>query len=201
MRGRPRALTALALSLAVYAIPIVWAHRLGFLGPTLVAELRSDRPATWIAADMSLALAAQAILAAATWLALGWGRRAGVVAMVIAVVPAIYGVNVAYMGTIPAMFLIEDDTTPDTGNLPLACALPQVWLVPAPAGITRVIDARGEALVGTGDGRYGILRVPECVVEPVALPQLPIAPAIQQVAEDGGVMYMAYERGVPGQTL
>jgi hypothetical protein len=201
MRGRSRALTALALSLAIYAVPIVSAHWLGLLGPTLVAELGSDRPANWIAADVSMALGAQAVLATATWVALGWGRLAGVIALMLAAVPAVYAVNVAYMVAIPARFLIEDDTTPDTADLPLACALPQVWLVPAPAGITRAIDARGEALVGTGDGRYGILRAPQCVVDPVAIPRLPIAPAIQQVAEDGGVMYMAWERGVPGETF
>jgi hypothetical protein len=201
MRGRSRALTALALSLAIYAVPIVSADSLGLLGPTLVAELGSDRQADWIAADVSLALGAQAVLASATWVALGWGRRAGVIALMLAAMPAAYAVNVAYMVTVPARFLIEDDTTPDTSDLPVACALPQVWLVPAPAGITRVIDSRGEALVGTGDGRYGILRAPQCVVEPVAIPRLPIAPGIQQVAEDGGLMYMAYERGVPGQTF
>jgi len=201
MRGRPRALTALVLSLAIYAVPIVSAHWLGLFGPTLISELGSDRPANWIAADVALALGAQSVLAALAWLALGWGRLAGSITLILAVVPAVYAVNVAYMVTIPARFLIEDDTTPDTADLPVACALPQVWLVPAPAGITRGLDARGEALVGTGDGQFGILRGPQCVVEPVAIPRLPIAPAIQQIAEDGGVMYMAYERGVPGQTF
>ena len=92
VRSRP-----LALSLAVYAIPIVSAHSLGLLGPTLVAELRSDRPASWIAADMSLAVGAQAVLAAATWVALGWGPLAGVIALMLATVATVYAMNLAYM--------------------------------------------------------------------------------------------------------
>ena len=201
MDGRGRALTALAFSLAIYAVPIVSAHWLGLLGPTVISELGSDRSTSWIAADVALALGAQAALGAVVWLALGWGRLAGAITLILAVIPAVYAVNVAYMVTIPSMFLIEDDTTPDTGDLPVACALPQVWLVPAQAGLTRGIDARGEALVGTGEGQYGILRVPQCAVEPLAIPRLPIAPGIQQVASDGSVLYVAYERGVPNQTF
>lgn len=201
MDGRGRALTALAFSLAIYAVPIVSAHWLGLLGPTVISELGSDRSTSWIAADVALALGAQAALGAVVWLALGWGRLAGAITLILAVIPAVYAVNVAYMVTIPSMFLIEDDPTPDTGDLPVACALPQVWLVPAQAGLTRGIDARGEALVGTGEGQYGILRVPQCAVEPLAIPRLPIAPGIQQLASDGSVLYVAYERGVPNQTF
>lgn len=201
MRGRARALTALALSLAIYAVPIVSAHWMGLFGPALASELTSDRPAPWIATDVALALAGQAAFGALTWIALGWGRLTGVAVVILAWLPAVHAVNVAYMVRIPAMFLIEADGTPDTGDLPVACALRDVWLVPAPAGITRAIDTRGEALVGTGDGRYGILRVPQCAVESVAVPRLPIAPGIQQITDDGSVLYMAYERGVPGQTF
>ena len=201
MRGRARALTARALSLAIYAVPIVSAHWLGLFGPTVISELGSDRSTSWIAADVALALGAQAILGGVVWVALGWGRLAGAVTLILAVIPAVYAVNVAYMVTVPSMFLIEDDPTPDTGALPEACALENVWLDPAPAGITRAIDGRGEALVGLRDGRYGILRVPACVVEPVAMPRLAIAPGIQQVLRDGSVLYMAYERGVPTPTF
>lgn len=202
MRGRSRALAALALSLAVYAVPIASAHWVGLLGPTLVSELGSDRRSDWIAADFAMAVVAQIVLGAVAWLALGWGRLVCAVVLILACLPMAYAVNVAYMISIPSRFLIEDDDTPDTAVLPIACALPQIWLVPAPGGITRGLDARGEALVGSGDGgEYGILRGPQCVVEPVAIPRLSIAPAIKQVAEDGSVMYMAWERGVPGQTF
>jgi hypothetical protein len=201
MRGRSRALAALILSLAVYAVPIVSAHWAGLLGPTLVSELGSDRPSDWIAADVAMAVVAQIVLGGVAWLALRWGRLACAIVMILACVPMVYAVNVAYMVSIPSMFLIEDDDTPDIAGLPMVCALPNVWLVPAPSGITRTIDARGVALVGIGDGQYGILRVPQCVVEPVAIPRLPIAPSIQQVTPDGSVLYSAYERGAPGQTF
>ena len=201
MRGRTRALTALALSLPIYAVPIVSAHWLGLFGPTLVAELTSDRAATWIAADWALALVAQASLGTLAWIALGWGRLAGIVVLILACVPTVYAVNAAYMAGIPALFLIEADPAPDITDLPVACELRDVWLVPAPAGITRAVDVRGEALVGLGDARYGILRIPQCTVDPVAVPQLPIAPGIQQITDDGSVLYQVYERGVPAQTF
>ena len=201
MRGRARALTALALSLAIYAVPVVSAHWFNLFGPALVAELASDRPVPWIATDWALALVAQAALGGLAWIALGWGRLVAVAVLILACVPAVYAVNAAYMAGIPAFFLIEADHTPDTGDLPVACALRDVWLVPAPAGVTRAIDARGEALIGTGDGRYGILRLPQCAVEPVAVPQLPIAPGIQQITDDGSVLYLVYERGAPAQTF
>jgi hypothetical protein len=198
---RSRALAALIVSLAVYAVPIVSAHWVGLLGPTLVSELGSERPADWIAADVAMAVVAQIVLGGVAWLALRWGRLACAAVMIVACVPLVYCVNVAYMVSIPSMFLIEDDHTPDIAALPVVCAVPHVSLVPAPSGITRTIDARGAALVGTGDGQYGILRVPQCVVEPVAIPRLPIAPGIQQVTADGSVLYLAYERGVPTQTF
>lgn len=115
------------------------ADRLGALAGPLRPdrELGSDRSTSWIAADVALALGAQAVLGAVVWVALGWGRLAAAITLILAVIPAVYAVNVAYMATIPSMFLIEDDTTPDTGDLPVACALPQVWLVPAQAGLTR----------------------------------------------------------------
>jgi hypothetical protein len=202
MRGRSRALAALALSLAIYAVPFTTAHWVGIFGAALVTELGSGREPAWIATDVGLGLAGQAVLGGLAWIGLGWGRAAGVGLMLLGWLPAVYAVNVAYVAGIPALFLIENDSTPDTADLPVACALPKIWLVPAPGGITRGLDSRGEALVGSGDGgEYGILRGPECVVEPVAIPRLPIAPAIQQVAEDGSVLYMAWERGVPGQTF
>ena len=89
----------------------------------------------------------------------------------LAAVPAVYAVNVAYLVKIPEVFLIEEDTTPDTGDLPLACAR-RGWLSGAGRHHAR-LDARGEALVRTGDGRYGILRAPDCAIERVAIPGNP----------------------------
>jgi hypothetical protein len=43
------------------------------------------------------------------------------------------------------------------------------------------------------------LRVPGCAIEPVAIPELPIAPGLQQALPDGSVMYATMDRGVAGQ--
>jgi hypothetical protein len=67
-------------------------------------------------------------------------------------------------------------------------------------GISRGLERRGEAWLRQDNGtQYGILRVPGCAVEPVAIPALPIAPSLQQALPDGSVVYVTLERGVAGQ--
>ena len=203
MRGRARALTALALSLAIYAVPIVSAHWLGFFGPTLVAELGSDRPANWIAADVALALGAQSRpRCGLAWLALGWGRLAGIIALILAVgargVRGERRLHGHHSGDVPDRGRHHARHRRSAGGLRAAAGLAGAGAGRASrAASTRA--AKRWSAPATAD--TASCACPQCVVEPVAIPRLPIAPAIQQVAEDGGVMYMAYERGVPGQTF
>ncbi len=200
MHGRRRLLTAIAASCAVYAVPVVTVHWGDLFGLSLVRELSSDREAAWIAADVALAAAVQAVWGLVVWLGLGFGVGAGILAFMLAAVPAVYAVNVAYLAKIPEVFLIEQDATPDSGPLVQACSA-AAELDPAPAGITRGLDARGEALVRVGGTGYGILRLPDCAIERVAIPDSPIAPGVNQVLPDGSLVYSVYERGVPGQTF
>ena len=73
-------------------------------------------------------------------------------------------------------------------------------LDPVRQGISRGLERRGETWVRQDNGtHYGILRVPGCAVEPVAIPELPIAPGLQQALPDGSVVYVTMERGVAGQ--
>src|SRR5262245_4945017 len=146
MHGRRRLLVAIAASCAVYAVPVVTAHFGDLFGLSLLWEFRSDRPASWVAADIALAVTVQAVCALVLWLVLGVGWAAGVLAFFIAAVPATYAVNVAYLVKIPEIFLIEEDATPDSGALAEACHT-AAELDPAPAGIARALEARGEALV------------------------------------------------------
>jgi hypothetical protein len=182
-------------------VPIVTAHFGDLFGPSLVRELSSDRAAAWVVADLALAVAVQTAWGLVVWLALGFGVGAGILAFTIAAVPAAYAVNVAYLVKIPERFLIEEDATPDSGALAETCRA-AAELDPAPAGITRGLNARGEALVRMPGGiSYGILRLPDCAIERVAIPDEPIAPGVNQVLPDGSVVYSVYERGVPGQTF
>jgi hypothetical protein len=201
MPARRRLLVALGASCAVYAVPVVTAHFGDLFGLSLLRELRSQRSGAWIGADVALAFIVQAVWATVVWLALGAGRAAAVLAFVIAAVPATYTVNVAYLVRIPELFLIEEDATADSAAWPEACRA-SAELDPAPAGVTRGLEGRGEALVRLPGGtRYGILRLPDCAIEPVAIPETPIAPGVNQVLPDGSLVYSVYERGVPGQTF
>jgi hypothetical protein len=200
MRGRRRLLVAIVASCAVYAVPVVTVHSGDLFGLSLVRELWSDRSVAWMAADVVLAAAVQAVWGLVVWLGLAFGVAPGILAFTLAAVPAVYAVNVAYLVKIPETFLIEEDTTPDSGALAQACSA-AAELDPAPAGITRGLDARGEALVRIGATGYGILRLPDCAIERVAIPETPIAPGVNQILSDGSVVYSVYERGVPGQTF
>jgi hypothetical protein len=72
-------------------------------------------------------------------------------------------------------------------------------LDPVRQGTSGGLERRGESLVRQDNGtQYGILQVPGCAVEPVAIPELPIAPALQALP-DGSVVYVTMERGVVGQ--
>jgi hypothetical protein len=200
MRGRRRLLVAIAASCAVYAVPIVTAHFADLFGLSLARELSSARPPAWIAADVALAAAVQLAWGVVVWLALGFGAGGGILAFMLAAVPAAWAVNLAYQVGIPELFLIETDPTPDSGTLAEACSA-AAELDPAPAGITRGLEVRGETLVRVGGTRYGILRLPGCAIERVAIPETPIAPGVTQVLADGSVAYAVYQRGVPGQTF
>ena len=200
MRGRRRLLIAIAASCAVYAVPVVTVHWGDLFGLSLGRELSSDRETAWIATDIGLAAAVQAAWGLVVWLGLGFGFGAGILAFMLAAVPAVYAVNVAYLVKIPEVFLIDEDTTPDAGSLMEACKA-AAELDPSPAGITRGLDARGEAVVRVSGTGYGILRLPDCAIERIAIPERPIAPGINQILADGSVVYSVYERGVPGQTF
>ncbi len=119
--------------------------------------------------------------------------------MVLLITGAI-AVNFAYLYAIPSYFLIERDTTPDNSAWREECTVEGFSLDPVRQGISRGLERRGEAWMRQDNGaQYGILRVPECAVEPVAIPELPIAPGLQQALPDGSVVYVTMERGVEGQ--
>jgi len=108
--------------------------------------------------------------------------------------------NFGYLYAIPSYFLIERDATPDSSAWREECSVEGFSLDPVRQGISRGLERRGETWVRQDTGtHYGILRVPGCAVEPVAIPDLAIAPGVQQALPDGSVVYVTMERGVAGQ--
>ena len=108
--------------------------------------------------------------------------------------------NFAYLYAIPSYFLIEHDTTRDSSAWSEECAVDGFSLAQVRQGISRGLERRGEAWVQRDNSaRFGILRVPGCTVEPVAIPELPIWPEMRQGLPDGSVLYVTMERGVAEQ--
>jgi len=195
-----RLITALTLSSSIYLVPVVTAHWIGLFGLALGEELFRDRESAWKAADVAFALILQAVLFVCVWWVVPRSKAAAVGLAVLLLIPGTMAVNFAYLYAIPWYFLIERDTTPDSSAWREVCAVEGFSLDPVRQGISRGLERRGEAWVRQDNGtRYGILQVPGCAVEAVAIPDLPIAPALQQALPDGSVVYATMERGVAGQ--
>jgi len=141
-----------------------------------------------------------ALLLACVWWVVPRSRALAVGVTVLLLVPGAAVVNLAYLSTIPSYFLIEPDTAPDASVWQEACDVEGFSLDPVRQGISRGLERRGETWVRRDNGKeYGILRVPGCAVEPIAIPELPIAPGLHQALPDGSVVYVTMERGTAGQ--
>jgi hypothetical protein len=198
--SRKRLAIALALSFSIYLVPIATVHWVGLLGPALVEGLFSDRDPAWKAADVAVALILQAVLFACVWWVIPRSKVAAVGLSVLLLIPGALAVNFAYLYAIPSYFLIERDTTQDSSKWSEECAVEGFSLAQVRQGISRGLERRGEAwLQRDNSARFGILRVPGCTVEPVAIPELPIWPEVRQALPDGSVVYVTMERGVEGQ--
>jgi hypothetical protein len=197
---RRRLIIVLVLSSSIYLVPVVTAHWIGLFGPALGQELLGDREPAWKAADVAFALILQAALFVCAWWVILRSKAAAVGLTVLLLIPGAMVVNFAYLYAIPSYFLIERDTTPDSSAWSEVCEVEGFSLDPVRQGISRGLERRGEVWVRQDSGaQYGILRVPGCAVEPVAIPELPIAPGLQQALPDGSVVYATMERGVEGQ--
>ena len=193
-------MTALTLSFTVYLLPVYTVHRIDLFGPGLAQELFGDREPAWKAADVAFALIVQALLFACVWWVLPRSRAVAVGLTVLLLIPGTMALNFAYLYAIPSYFLIERDTTPDISVWKEECAIEGFSLDPVRQGISRGLERRGETWVRRDNGtQYGILRVPGCAVEPVAIPELPIAPGLHQALPDGSVVYITMERGAASQ--
>lgn len=199
MQGRRRWAWAVGLSFGVYAIPLVTAHWLAILGERLIQGFFSGRQPAWIALDSLFALALQGVLFALAWLLGRRGVGIAIAGCAFALIPMTWVANLAYMVTIPSVFLIETDEAPDRTPWAEACSVPGYSLDPSPAGTGRGVEQRGETVVRSNQGGYAILSVPGCRLERYQLPSLPIAPGVQRVLPDGSLVYVTMQRNVPGQ--
>ncbi len=161
-----RTLAAFLLSFLVYLVPILHVHGATLVGIYLWAALvegRNGREPLWLAMDAGFAVAMQiAWFFALRWILTGsrlrWLLLAG-----LAPVTAV-AVVWTYLLVIPALFLIETDEAPETGDWPVACSVAGAGTVGLPTGVTLALERAGEAWIRFGDGGYGVLSMPDCRV-------------------------------------
>jgi hypothetical protein len=186
-------LIAGAASFAVYLLPLITVHWISPFGDALARELGSDRAVAWKLSDIALALGLQLLLFVLVRLALARNRALAALVFAAALVPATLAVNAAYLIAIPTMFLIEEDPAEDLETLKEACSTTGYTLAAAPAGLSRELEQRGEAVLMADDGRGVAILGTDCNVEPVAA--LPAnALAIHQVLPDGTIVFPELSR-------
>lgn len=162
-----RTLAALVLSFLIYLVPILHPHGGTFLGLYLWVALaegaRAEEP-LWLALDIGVAIALQAgWFVALRWILSG-SRLRWLLLAALAPATAVAAVW-AYLAVIPIIFLIEADTTPETGDWPVACSVPEAAAVGLPTGVSLALERAGEIWIQTGDGGYGVLSMPGCDVK------------------------------------
>jgi len=158
---------ALLLSFLVYLLPLVHAHGGNILGLILWAEFAggfSNREPLWLVMDAALALALQAAaFAVFYWILVG--RRWCWLLLFPCIPAGLWLLNVGYMLEIPKHFLIEADTSPETGDWPIACEIKDASTTGLPTGITLALERAGEIWLRLDKGSsYGLLRGTDCSV-------------------------------------
>jgi hypothetical protein len=163
-------------SFAVYLFPLAGPHAVWLFGESLLQELSaSDRESWWLVADVALALVAQAALG----LMLAWsfrGSRLRLLTWIPAIPMLLAGLNMAYLVGIPSYFLIEPDTAPEMSSWQQHCFVPAVSLMPIRTPVNQPPTGVREWWVQRPDGRYALLRVPDCAVIDAGLPSPTVQP-------------------------
>ncbi len=178
---------ALALSCAVYLIPIFHIHA-GWLSlGTLLAGAREFAPFTL--AVFAAALAIQAAIFALIYRLLAAPRWTRLAALAAAVPLAIGGANVLVLYAIPRVLLVEAQPGPETGSLQSACRVADARIVPVQAGSDLALVRAGEIWVERApDRRRARLLMPGCRVLP-ADGAPPVGLSIDAVAPGGHLLY------------
>lgn len=191
-------------SFAVYLIPLVGPHAAWLLAESLFHELTraNDRSPWWLAADVALALVTQLAVGAVLF----WALRGSHLRLLVFVpaMPMLWvGLNLAYLIAIPSYFLIEPDSAAEVTDWAEHCFVPDVSLMAVRTTVNQPAAGFSDWWLQRPDGRYALLRLPECVVEDAALPQPTVGPSGRvdfmlgfQFTVPGGAATL--ERLVPG---
>ena len=155
-------------SFGVYFIPLVGPHAAWFLGQSLVAGASQNRSLAWLATDIAVALMAQLGVGLALYWSLGgrWARKI----IWLGGIPLAIALNLAYLGIIPAFFLIEADTASEINTWAEHCFVRSVVLRPVRPAADVGQGARTWWSTRAPDGRDTLLSVPDCQTTDAVLP-------------------------------
>ncbi len=164
----------LLLSFGVYLVPLAGAHAVSLVGVSIISSWGTDRPWAWRASEIGVALLAQL----AGWTAIRWSLRGPARRRLVwlGALPLVIVLNVVFMSTIPAAFLIEPDRSAEVATWPEHCLVPDVSLVPTRRGVRQPLSGPQVSWGTRPDGRYALLRVPECSTTDAELPRPTVHP-------------------------
>jgi hypothetical protein len=203
--SRKRALLwAVIGSFAVYLIPIVGPHSIIFSGSLLLEELAGghSREALWRALDIGLALVLQALFAALLYVLIRWRRWWGWLLLVPALPAFFFAQLFGYLLFIPTLFLVESDPAPETGGWLRVCELEGQWLDGTGASADLAMERAGEVWVMEAEARrYSILTMPDCKLQPIALPLIEAGGGVGEVRPGGGALYRTYDKATQKSEL
>ena len=160
-------------SFAVYLIPLVGAHFLSFVGEYLVRSIgrRGTSNPGWVASEWAIAIVAQLLFLTLLRIT---RRLPGILRVVFALVALILltiPLNIILFSTLPARYLIEQDTAPAVNSLVEECRADDVYGLPALATVFQRTPSQGFLVVRRhGDDRFAVLEVPGCSLHDLDVP-------------------------------
>jgi len=191
-----RGAAALVASFLIYLSPLVGPHAAWLLGEYLFGELahggRGRTPA-WLATDVAVAVAVQAVVAFLLWWMLGLARAMRF-ALLLALVPAaVVAIEWIYLIAIPSYFLIDPDVAPEHGALAEECFLPDRTLTPVRTPPNIPLERAGRAWFTTPNASaLGVFE--SCADASAALADIPGSSATTPfVLADGQALFSIWD--------
>jgi hypothetical protein len=159
-------------SFAVYAIPLVGAHFLSFVGEYLIRSMggRGRTHPEWVASEWVVVLLAQLLFLTALRITRRLPRLLRVVLSVVTLILLIVPLNALLFSTLPARHLIENDTAPESNNLAEECRADDVYGLPSMAAVFHHAEQAALIVRRRGDDRVAVLELPGCAVHDIDVP-------------------------------
>ena len=167
---RRRVLLSFLASLLVYLIPLVGPHTFFFIGELFFQSQATGEPA-WRLTNIGAALLLQAMaFATFYWYTGNPTSLRGVVVGLAAFIALVESQRV-FSVYIPTLFLVENDTAPETGNWPVLCSTSDGYLTSVRMPEQTSEGAISEVLLQMMNATYATMSIPDCGITPVPLPQ------------------------------